>query len=261
MQVTEEELAVPYDKISLDVWNSDALEFDSGIAGSRGTRVNTASCYMATEEVRKRLIEIAARHWGCPEDVLSVHRGEIRRTDLEETISWQDLLAATGEEVTGRGHVVEGGPGQARITSFVCQVAEMQVDPETGESKLLKLTSAHDIGRIVNPIGHQGQINGGVIQGVGYALMEEVKLEDGRVTTLSLGDYKLPNIMDIPELVTVNLQSEAGYGPYAIRGIGEGPHIPVAAAVANGVKDACGARVRDLPVTSEKVYRALKDGE
>ncbi len=260
MQVTAEELSVPYERVSIDVWNSDAVPFDSGIAGARGTRVNTAACFLATEEVKKRLIEIAGKHYGCPEDVLSYHDGNILRTDLEETLSWQDLLMATGYEVTGRGHVVEGGPGQARITSFVCQVAEVSVDPETGETKLLKLTSASDIGRIINPIGHQGQINGGVIQGVGYALMEEVKVEDGRVTNLSLGDYKLPSIMDIPELKTVLLQSEDGYGPYATRGIGEGPHIPVAGAVANAVKDACGARIRDLPVTAEKVYRALKNG-
>jgi CO/xanthine dehydrogenase Mo-binding subunit len=140
-------------------------------------------------------------------------------------------------------------------------VAEVEVDPETGEVKLLKLTTAHDVGRILNPIGHQGQINGGVIQGFGYATMEEVRVEDGRVTSLSLGDYKLPNIRDIPELRTVLLESEAGYGPYNIRGIGEGPHVPVPAAIANAVVDAVGARVRDLPVTSEKVYRALKGTE
>ena len=83
--------------------------------------------------------------------------------------------------------------------------------------------------------------------------------DDDEAATLSFGDYKLPNIADIPELRTVLLQSEEGYGPYAIRGIGEGPHIPVAAAVANAVRDASGARVRSLPVTSEKVYRALHD--
>jgi CO/xanthine dehydrogenase Mo-binding subunit len=171
------------------------------------------------------------------------------------------MLRQTGETVKGRGHSVEGGrgPGQRHITSFVAQVAEVSVDPETGETKLLKLTTAHDVGRVLNPIGHQGQINGGAIQGLGYATMEEVRVEDGRVTSLSLGDYKLPNIKDIPELRTVLLQSEAGYGPYNIRGIGEGPHIPVAAAVSNAVVDAAGVRVRDLPVTSEKVYRALRE--
>jgi CO/xanthine dehydrogenase Mo-binding subunit len=245
--------------VSVEIWDTDKLKFDSGIAGSRGTRVNTASCFLATEETKKALLELASRMWGCPEDVLSFNDGQIQRRDIEESASWPEVLSQAGESITGRGHVVEGGPDAPHITSFVCQVAEVSVDQETGETKLLKLTTAHDIGRIVNPIGHQGQINGGAIQGLGYAVMEEVKVEDGRVSTLSLGDYKLPSIKDIPELTTVLLQSEDGYGPYGIRGIGEGPHIPVAAAVANAVVDASGARVRHLPVTAEKVYRALRD--
>ena len=88
--------------------------------------------------------------------------------------------------------------------------------------------------------------------------MEEVRVEDGRVTTLSFGRLQAAEHLDIPELKTVLLQSEDGYGPYAIRGIGEGPHIPVPAAVSNAIMDAVGVRIADLPVTSEKVYRALK---
>jgi len=259
IQIAAEELNIPIDKVSVEVWDTDKLKFDSGIAGSRGTRVNTASCFLATEETKKALLDLASRLWGCPEDVLSFNDGQIQRRDIEESASWPEVLSQAGESITGRGHVVEGGPDAPHITSFVCQVAEVSVDQETGETKLLKLTTAHDIGRIVNPIGHQGQINGGAIQGLGYAVMEEVKVEDGHVTSLSLGDYKLPNIKDIPQLTTVLLQSEDGYGPYGIRGIGEGPHIPVAAAVANAVVDAAGARVRHLPVTAEKVYRALQE--
>jgi CO/xanthine dehydrogenase Mo-binding subunit len=259
IQIAAEELNIPIDKVSVEVWDTDKLKFDSGIAGSRGTRVNTASCFLATEETKKALLELASRLWGCPEDVLSFNDGQIQRRDIEESASWPEVLSQAGESITGRGHVVEGGPDAPHITSFVAQVAEVSVDSETGETKLLKLTTAHDIGRIVNPIGHQGQINGGAIQGLGYAVMEEVTVEDGHVTSLSLGDYKLPSIKDIPELTTVLLQSEDGYGPYGIRGIGEGPHIPVAAAVANAVVDAAGARVRHLPVTAEKVYRALQE--
>ncbi len=258
MQVTSEELNVPLERISISVWNTDELKFDSGVAGSRATRVNTAACWQAAQNTKQALLELAARYFDCPLDDLSFTDGMVRRVDLEENVTWQELLTQIGESVSGRGHVVEGGRDSPHITSFVAQVAEVSVDPETGETKLLKLTTAHDIGRIINPLGHQGQINGGVVQGIGFAIMEEVRVEDGRVTTLSFGDYKLPNIMDIPELKTVLLQSEDGYGPYAIRGIGEGPHIPVAAAVANAVMDAVGARVRSLPVTSEKVYRALQ---
>ena len=134
------------------------------------------------------------------------------------------------------------------------------MDPETGRVRLLRFTTAHDVGTVLNPLGHQGQIDGGVVQGVGYALMEELRAEDGRVTSTSFGDYKVPSIRDVPELNTVLLEPERGVGPYDIKGIGENPISPVAPAIANAVEDAVGVRIRDLPITAEKVYRALHPG-
>ena len=97
------------------------------------------------------------------------------------------------------------------------------------------------------------------MQGIGYALMEELQVEDGRVTTLSFGDYKIPTINDLPEMRTVLVESESGVGPYNVKSIGENAVIPVAAAIANAVEDAVGVRIKDLPITAEKVYRALKE--
>jgi xanthine dehydrogenase molybdenum-binding subunit len=137
-------------------------------------------------------------------------------------------------------------------------VAEVSVDIETGQVKLLRFTTAHDVGQVINPVGHQGQINGGVIQGIGYALMEHLPVEDGNVMALTFGDYKFPSAQDIPELQTVLVESDSGVGPYAIKGIGENPIVPVAAAIANAIEDAVGVRIRDLPITAEKVYWALE---
>ena len=134
------------------------------------------------------------------------------------------------------------------------------MDPDTGEIKLIRVTTAHDIGRVLNPVGHQGQIFGGLMQGIGYALMEELVIEDGRVTNLSLGDYKIPTFMDLPEVRTVLLEPGKGVGPYDTKAIGESPNGPIAAAIANAIADAVGVRIQSLPLTSEKVYRALKDG-
>jgi CO/xanthine dehydrogenase Mo-binding subunit len=139
-------------------------------------------------------------------------------------------------------------------------VAEVSVDPDTGHVSVLRFTTVHDSGRVVNPIGYQGQVNGGFQHGLGYALMEEVVVDHGRVVTLSFGDYKMPTVTDMPRLTTLVLESEHGEGPYNIRGIGEAPCIPVAPAIANAVADACGVRIRDLPVTAEKVYQALRRG-
>src|SRR5690606_14813658 len=114
---------------------------------------------------------------------------------------------------------------------------------------LLKMTSAHDVGTILNAVGHQGQINGGVGHGMGLALMEELQYQDGQGITASFGDYKIPTIRDIPELTTVLLEPGRGSGPYHVKGIGEAPMIPVAGAIANAIADASGARIRDLPAT------------
>jgi CO/xanthine dehydrogenase Mo-binding subunit len=111
----------------------------------------------------------------------------------------------------------------------------------------------------LNPIGHQGQIEGGLVQGIGYGMMEELRVEDGRVITTHFGDYKIPTIKDIPSLRTVILQGETGVGPYHIKGIGENPISPVAPAIANAIEDAVGVRIRDLPVTAEKIYKALRE--
>ncbi len=145
------------------------------------------------------------------------------------------------------------------LTVFCAQVAEVEVDENTGQVRLTRFTTAHDVGTILNPIAHQGQIEGAVMQGIGYALMEELKYDEGRISTLSFGDYKIPNMRDIPELRTVLVRSESGGPtPYGGKAIGEQPISAVAPAIVNAVLDAVGVSIPDLPITSEKVYRALQ---
>ncbi len=256
-QVVAEEMHVPYDDIQIEIWDTDKLPFDSGVAGSRATRVNSIVAFEASQALKQNLVARAAEEMGWPEDRISYVDGELRCTDPEESISWRDLLAKTGEPISGRGHLED--VERSHITSFVAQVAEVEVDPETGQIKVLGITNASDVGRVLNPVGHQGQINGCVIAGLGYTLMEELTVEEGRVTSLSFGDYKMPTIADLPPLKTVLLESEVGVGPYAVRGIGEAPTAPVAPAIANAIEDAIGVRIRDLPITPEKVYRAIRE--
>jgi CO/xanthine dehydrogenase Mo-binding subunit len=255
-QVVAEELGVDPDEVSFEYWPTGRVANDAGVGGMRATRVNSILAYEAAQDTRRALLALAAETLGWPEDKLVLRGREVRRTDQEEAIGWTELIRQAGKPAVGQGHVNE--QGRTQVTCFAVQVAEVEVDRETGEVKLLNFTTVHDTGQIINPIGHQGQINGGLVQGIGYALMEELHLEDGQVTTLSFGDYKIPTIRDIPPLKTVILDSESGVGPYHIKGIGETPNTPTAAAIANAVQDACGARIRDLPITAEKVYRTLK---
>ena len=256
-QIVAEELGVSAEKVGLEMWNTGTVPFDSGVGGSRVTRIAVPAAYQAARRARDEVMRLAAEVLGWPREYIEFSGEEITHRDTEETRRWDDVLSEAGQAVTGRG--AHADSGRTSITSFTAQVAEVSVDPETGEVKLLRLTTSHDIGRILNPIGHQGQINGAVLQGVGYALMEELEVEEGQVTTLSFGDYKIPTINDIPELQTVLLESNTGTGAYRTKGIGENPISPVAAAIANAVEDAVGVRIRDLPVTAEKVYRALNN--
>jgi CO/xanthine dehydrogenase Mo-binding subunit len=133
------------------------------------------------------------------------------------------------------------------------------VSIDTSRAKLVPgvraIITAADIPDLLT--GHQGQIDGSVIQGVGYALMEELILDDGRITTTNFNDYKMPTILDVPELITVNVP-DPGTGPFGAKSIGEIPHIPTAGAITNAVADAIGAPMFELPVTAERVLAAIR---
>jgi CO/xanthine dehydrogenase Mo-binding subunit len=256
-QIVAEELQLPQERVEVEIWPTGVVASDSGVAGSWATRVNTVAAHDATQAAKTELLKLAAERLHWPEDRLSLRGEEIWNSQLEESVRWQDLLSRENESVTGRTHTME--MRRSPVTGFSAQVAEVEVDAETGEFKLLTLTTAHDVGRVINPLAHQGQINGAVVQGLGQAVMEDLRLEDGRVTNLSFGDYKLPTTRDLPELRTALVESpHSGVGPYNIKGIGEPPIGPVAPAIANAIEDAIGVRIRDLPITSEKVYEALK---
>jgi CO/xanthine dehydrogenase Mo-binding subunit len=256
-QIVAEELHLPLSSIQIRVWDTDGVPFDTGVGGSRVTRVAGQAAYQAAGEASREVRRLAADLLIWPEEQTMLRGAEVIRQDTGASHPWKELLQRWGQPVVGRGSVQDMHPSP--VTSFTAQVAEVAVDPETGAVHLLRLTTAHDVGKILNPMDHQGQIEGAVMQGVGYALSEELEVDEGRVTSVSFGEYKIPNMQDIPELTTVVLESEMGPGPYNAKGIGENPIGPPAPAIANAVADAVGTRIRDLPITAEKVYRALAE--
>ena len=148
-------------------------------------------------------------------------------------------------------------PARAPITSFAAQVAEVKVDSATGEIKVKKLTTVHDSGTVLNHLSYTGQIDGGVVTGLGFALMEDSSLIDGKITATNLGEFKMATVADLPKLTTVLMEGPAGPIPYHGKAIAEIPNVPTAAAIANAIYDAVGVRLYDLPLTAEKIYRAL----
>jgi CO/xanthine dehydrogenase Mo-binding subunit len=148
--------------------------------------------------------------------------------------------------------------GRSPVPAFVVQIAQVQVDVETGQLQVKRIVTAHDVGTVINPVAHQGQIEGGLVQGLGYATLEEVITDNGKVLTTNLGDYRIPCARDLPALETVLLEDPTGPGPFAAKQIGENGIIATAPAIANAVAAAVGVRLFDIPLTAEKIYRALK---
>ena len=253
-QVIAEDLSIPVEDVGVVHLDTDALPFDTG-AGAGTSRNWGHACLGAAQEARRKLTGLAAEFYGWPEESI-VFRGSrvFVEGDPGRGVHIQELasraVAALGSPVSGE---MTYTADHADVTSFCAQVAEVEVDPETGQVKVHKIVTAHDVGTIINPLGHQGQIEGAVVQGLGYALMEELESEEGRISTLSLGEAKIPTMKDIPELVTVLVVAPAGMGPYEGKGIGENPISPVAPAIASAVYDAVGVRIQDLPITAEKV--------
>ena len=253
-QMVAEELTLDTEDVQIVLESTAKMPYSSGSGGSRVMHTAGRAVVNAAIELRGKLVEAASPLLDAPEDQVSMQNGRLVAAGRSVTIA--EVVARTGgESLTGEAILTSEMP---ELTSFCTQIAEVHVDPETGEITVNRFITAHDIGAILNPLNHQGQVEGGMIQGLGYALMEELELEDGHISTLSFGDYKIPTSADVPVLETVLIEGDAGPAPYESKGIGESSNIPVAGAIANAVFDAVGVRITDLPVTADKVLAGLR---
>ena len=257
VEVVGEELQVPADEIELKQADSTIVPSDGGVGGSRATRVYGNASFEAGVKAREELFVFAAQALEVDPKELDLDRGMILHKSSKRKMSFAEVVKFKGAPIYVRGYYKSAE--KSHDASVSAQIAEVHVDPETGKVTLRNMISAHTTGKVINPLMHQGQIEGGVVFGLGYALTEEVMFDGARITTTNFGEFKIPNITDIPPLKTHVMENvPAGPGPYNSLAIGEVANTPTAAAVANAVADACGVRIMDLPVTSEKVYRALK---
>ena len=262
-QVIAEELAIPVEWIRVQPWSTADGPGDFGVAGDRGARLTTLAGHLAATELKEKLRTLAAELLGWPAERLEFENGDVVDPVADQRIGMVEIARRLGEPVTGRGDVDEPYSGTP-YTSFSAHVAEVSVDRETGQVRLLRYTAAHETGRVLNPAGFHGQVNGGIVQGLGHTVMEELEERDGRIVTNTFLDYKIPTSADAPDLRTVVLDSPTGHAPYDVRGIGSNSITLVAPAIANAIADACGERIVSLPIGAEKVYGALRsrrDGE
>ena len=265
--VVAESLGVPLDRVRVVRSTTDAFPIDVEAGGSKTTNSSGTAALTACDQVKEQLGPLAARALGSEQAEWRAasrsESGELSPGGWESPdgrfISLESLAAELIREDEPLAAATVTLQAPRTPDPGVCvQMAEVEVDAETGQVSLRRLVTAQDVGTIINDLGHQGQINGAVVQGVGYALMEELTVEDGRVTTPNFADYKIPTTQDIPELVTVNVPDYGeALGPFHAKSIGEIPTIPTAGAIANAVANAIGAPVVELPLTAERVLRAL----
>jgi CO/xanthine dehydrogenase Mo-binding subunit len=256
-QIVGEVLDLPRERVNIRVEDTDNSPFDSGTGGSKSTNSVGTAAYQAVSELKQKILPLAATRLGCRIEELQEAKGRYAAPG-RKPISFADLMRLAVEENGGPiTHLSVYEPSRAPITSFAAQVAEVEVDPGTGQVKVKKLTTVHDSGTVLNHLSYQGQVDGGVITGLGFAMMEDSSLVDGKMTTANLGEFKMATVADIPKLTTILMEDATGPTPFQGKAIAEIPNVPTAAAIANAIEDAVGVRLCDLPLTSERIYAAL----
>lgn len=272
-QIVAEELGVPVENIAVVNTDTDITPWDVGAHASRTTFVAGNSARMAAADAKRQILQAAAENLGEKVEDLDMKEGKVfRKGEPEEWIPFEKMVRGKhfrpdGDVVLARGWYEPPTERQDKefrgnisaAYGFATQAVEVEVDTQTGEVKVLKIAAAHDVGRAINPMAVEGQIHGGVSMGLGYGLYEELVVEEGRVLNPNFGDYALPTVLDMPEIDCIIVETDDQAGPFGAKGMAEPACIPTAPAIANAVYDAVGVRIRDLPVTPEKVLRALKE--
>jgi len=254
-EIVAEELKVPLSQIRFQQLNTQDGVKDTGVGGSRATRVYGNAGYQAALKLTEAVKQAAASQMGGDAAQMQLAKGAVLHPRMERRLSYADLVKANGGPI--RVEATYDNNKKVHEASMCVQIAEVEVDPATGQVQLRKFTSTHNGGTVLNPLMHQGQIEGAAMTGIGYALMEQVTINDGKVATANFGEYKIPTIKDVPTFRSSVFEREKGAGPYASMPIGETANVPTAAAIANAVADACGVRITSLPITAEKIYEAL----
>jgi CO/xanthine dehydrogenase Mo-binding subunit len=255
-QVVAEEFGLSVDDVHVQTGDSKSVGYSDGAAGSRVARTTTAALVEAARDALGQLRKRAAEKLQADVDDVT-YRAGVFRTSRGGAISLADLMQATLTEgaIVGRGVSTKLPLG----VEIGAHVADVEVDPETGQVTVLRYTAFQDVGLALNPTAVEGQMEGSVVQGLGWALTEGFDYADsGRLRNASLLDYRMPTALDVPRIDCVIVECPVPGVPYGVRGVGEVPIVPVAACIANAIARAVGVRVTKMPMTPERVLAALQ---
>ena len=273
-QIAAEELGVATDDVHVVSADTDTTPMDTGAIASRTTYVTGNAIRLAAANAKAILFEVAA-------PMLGVKPEQLEARDRKIQVQGYPQRNLGIGEVANHAQVRMGQPplgsaswnpptvpldpetGQGKPFStyvYATQIAEVEVDDETGEVAVLRIVASHDCGTPINPMLVEGQVEGGISMGVGFALQEEILFDNaGRQINPNLTNYIMPTTLDMPEIEVNIVQSYDPTGPFGAKGVGEPTSVPTAAAIANAIYDAVGVRVTSLPMTSEKVLAAIRE--
>jgi len=274
-QIVAEVLGVNVDDINVINNDTDVCPWDVGAHASRTTFVAGNSALGAAKKIKAQVLKIASKSLGESPEVLDIRSGVIFSTkDKEKSISLGKVLRnahyASGGKMLMAEYFYDPAnenfdkdfKGNLSVSyAYGTHGVEVEVDRETGQVKVLKYIAAHDVGKAINPMLLEGQIYGGGLMGLGYALSERMVFRDGRLMNANFLDYKMLTAKDIPPVEAVIVETDEKDGPFGAKGIGEPGLVPTAPAIANAIYDAVGVRIKDLPITPEKILKALKEKE
>ncbi|MBI4719700.1 MAG: molybdopterin-dependent oxidoreductase, partial [Chitinivibrionia bacterium] len=272
-QIVSEVLGgIPMDDISIVNNDTDVCPWDVGVHASRTTFIAGNSALGAAKKIREQIFEIAGPALGEDPTNLEMEKGVIfSKLDKEKNMALGKILRKSHYTPGGRMLTAEyfydppnenfdrDFKGNLSVSyAYGAHGVEVEVDKETGQVKIINYIAAHDVGKALNPMLLEGQISGGGVMGLGYAMSENMVYKEGRLMNANFLDYKLLTAKDVPKMEAVIVETDEKDGPYGAKGIGEPGLVPTAPAIANAIYDAVGVRIKDLPITPEKVLAALK---
>jgi xanthine dehydrogenase YagR molybdenum-binding subunit len=259
--VAAEILELPIEKISVTLGDTGIAPYCGSSGGSTTSPSVSPAVRDAAEKMKEKLLSAAAAVWDVPQEQLSYSKGKIADTkDKTKEIDIPGIINKMREKTLITEGAREENPKGYTTNSFGAQFAEVEVDSDTGKVRVLKIVAAHDIGRVLNKKTLENQFHGGIIQGLGYALMENrvIDRNTGKVLTTDLHNYKLPTIADTPEIeIYIVSEGDTLLSNTGVKGIGEPAIIPTPGAIANAVYNALGVRIKSLPITPDKILKAL----
>ena len=258
-QIVAEVLTVPYEQVSITRGDTNSAPYATGSGGSVVTFTMGNTAKLAAEDTRTRILELAAERLNTNVDGLGLENGKVSMIvgDPPKSIGLAELaaysLSTTGGPIVGKGSFAR----QPSTPALAAQIAKVEVDPETGRIKVLKMASSQDVGFAINPMAVEGQIEGGTVQGYAWAIMEEMQYDENGNVNTGFVDYRVPTTADLPTVESIIVEIEAPNGPFGAKGVGEAPITPTLATMANAVADAIDVHINELPIKPENVVNAL----